>query len=206
MTITTYANLQTAVASWLHRTDLTAIIPDFITLAEAAIGRKLRIRAMETTTVATATAGTRAVSLPTNWLEGKRVYVDGNPVSSLSFISPEDYWTRYMSTTSGKPDAFTIEGDSLLLGPVPDSGYQVSILYYKQPDALSSTAHSVFTANPDLYLFGSLVEAQPYVKDDKRFPLWQARFEAAIRDAMEKDGRDRHSGSALVMRTTDAIV
>lgn len=206
MTINTYATLQSAVGQWLHRSDLSGVIPDFITLAEANINRKLRIREMETSTATTSTGGTRAVALPTNWLEGKRVYLSTNPITVLSYIPPQDYWSRYMSTTSGIPVCYTIEGENILLGPIPDAGYVVNFLYYQKQGALSATAHTVFTNNPDIYLFGALTEAQPYVKDDKRFPLWVERFERAIQDAMREDERDRHSGSLLQMRTTDQIV
>lgn len=56
MTISTYAELQTSVASWLHRADLTSQIPDFITLAESKLNRKLRLRAQETTATGTVSA------------------------------------------------------------------------------------------------------------------------------------------------------
>jgi len=42
--ITTYAELQTSIATWLVRDDLTAIIPDFITLAESKFKRDIRVR------------------------------------------------------------------------------------------------------------------------------------------------------------------
>ena len=42
MSITTYAELKTAIASWLNRDDLTSVIPDFIALTEAALNRDLR--------------------------------------------------------------------------------------------------------------------------------------------------------------------
>jgi len=207
MAITNYSELQTAVANWLHRSDLTSIIPDFITLAETAINRQLRIRSMEVSTTVTATANTRAVALPASWLEGKRVYISSSPTKpALEFMSPEDYWDRYVSTTTGTPEVFTIEADNLQLGPIPDAAYQFDVLYYKQPGALSTTAHPTFTANPDLYLFGALVEAQPYVKDDKRFPLWQARFQNALDEARRKDQADRHSGSILRIRTDTQVV
>ena len=66
MAINTYSTLQTAVANWLDRDDLTARIPEFIALAETRINRALRIRAMETVSTAISTAsGTREYALPT---------------------------------------------------------------------------------------------------------------------------------------------
>ena len=62
MALASYADLQTAVASWLNRTDMAAYIPDFIALAEERIYRTLRVKAMETAFTGTVAAG--VVALP----------------------------------------------------------------------------------------------------------------------------------------------
>lgn len=206
MALNTYSALGSAIASWLHRTDITSTIwADFITLAEARINRELRVREMETEATLTST-GVATIGLPSSFLEAKRVYHDASPLNKLEYITPEDYYQRYMSSTSGTPEAFTIEGDNMVVGPIPASGTTFKMLYYKQPPALSSTNHGLFLANPDLYLFGSLCEAQPYVKDDKRFPLWNARFEKVLQEAKAKDDRDRHSGSVLTIMSDYQVV
>jgi len=46
MSFSNYSALQTTIASYLGRTDLTAMIPTFITLAEARLQRELRTRPM----------------------------------------------------------------------------------------------------------------------------------------------------------------
>lgn len=51
MSLTNYAELQTGIASWLQRTDLTSIIPDLVTLFEAFANRKLRVRQQEAATI-----------------------------------------------------------------------------------------------------------------------------------------------------------
>ena len=47
MAITTYTELKSAVANHLARTDLTSVIPDFISLAEARLSRELETRDQE---------------------------------------------------------------------------------------------------------------------------------------------------------------
>jgi len=206
MALNTYTALSSAVASWLHRSDLTFIIPDFITLAERRIYRRLRVREMETIATVTST-GTATVSLPSSYLEGKRLFMNGSTKTELSYIPPEDFYARYMgSTTTSTPEAFTIEGENLVIGGTPASGLTFDFLYYKQPAALSTTNHSLFTNNPDVFLFGSLIEAQPYLKDEKRFPLWEQRFQQALQDMEAKDSKDRHSGSVLRIRTLSQVV
>lgn len=199
MAITTYAELQTAIANWLHRADLTSIIPDFITLGEKKINRRLRVREMETESSVTLSAGTRTASLPTDYMETRRIYLDSSPIRDLEYVTPNDYWDRYFSTDTGKPVAYTVEGNNFLFGPIPDSGYTAKVLHYATPSALSASAHSLFTSNPDLYLFAALCEAEPYTVNDKRLPVWKLKFEESLAEVEKQSSRDRHSGF-LVMR------
>ena len=73
MALDTYANLQTAIANELHRTDLTNYIPDWITLAESRINKLLRVRQMETTQASTIAAG--VIAVPTNYVALKDEYL-----------------------------------------------------------------------------------------------------------------------------------
>ena len=197
MAISTYAELQTAVANWLDRSDLTSRIPEFITLAEGRIARKLRIREMETESDVTLVAGARTAALPTGFREVRRVYLNTTPIRELEYMSPQDYWNRYASTNSGRPVVFTIEGSNFLFGPVPDTGYTAKVTHYKALDALATSAHGVFTANPDVYLYGALLAAEPFLKNDKRVGLWKAMFDEALQELEAQNAR--HAGP-MVMR------
>lgn len=197
MAITNYSELQSAVASWLDRSDLTARIPEFIALAESRIARKLRIREMETESDVTLVAGTRTAAVPTGFREVRRVYLNTSPITDLEYMSPQDYWGRYASTNTGKPVVFTVEGTNLVFGPIPDSGYTAKVLHYKALDALSSSAHGVFTANPDVYLYGSLVAAEPFLKNDKRVSMWKALFDESL---MELEAQNARHPGPMVMR------
>lgn len=205
MAITTYAELKTAVANWLHRDDLTAIIPDFITIGESRINRKLRVRPMETSATLTPTAGVRTVALPSGFLQAKRLYVDGSVPTALEYISPPDYWKRYLSIESNTPRVYTVEAENFLFGPVPN-GTDIICLYYQRPSALSSAVNAIFTANPELYLYAALVAAEPYLKNDKRIPLWKLQFEEILSEVQAADDRDRAAGAPMMMRTDYAIV
>ena len=197
MAISTYSELQSAVSNWLDRSDLTSRIPEFITLAEGRIARKLRIREMETESDVTLVSGTRTAAVPTGFREVRRVYLNTNPVQELDYISPQDYWKRYVGTSTGKPVCFTVEGTNLVFGPIPDSGYTAKVLHYKALDALSSSAHAVFTANPDVYLYGALLAAEPFLKNDKRVPMWKSMFDEAL---MELEAQNSRHPGPMVMR------
>ncbi len=85
MALTTYTELKASVADWLNRTDLTNVIPDFISLAEAQIERTLRTRQMIVR--ATASIDTEYSAVPADFLETKSIKLNTNPVTALVFES-----------------------------------------------------------------------------------------------------------------------
>ena len=87
MAITTYAQLQTAVSGWLDRTDLTTIIPDFITLAEAQFQRSIRHRSMVTRS--TATISGRYSATPTDWMQTITLQLNTDPIDPLEYVTQE---------------------------------------------------------------------------------------------------------------------
>jgi len=205
MAISTFAELKTATANWLDRSDLTARIPEFIALAEARFNRILRIRDMETVSTAiSTTAGTREYSLPTGFVQMKEFHLTTDPLTPLAYITPEMMTRIWAGSGRGKPEVFTIIADNVRLGPNPDAVYTTSMLYYKTFTALSdsATTNDMLTNNPDVYLYGTLLEAEPFIMNDQRVQLWGMAFEKAIGDIQFQDNKDRHSGSELRVMNT----
>ena len=205
MSIGTFAELKTTTANWLDRSDLTDRIPEFITLAEARFNRVLRIRDMEVVSTSISTvAGTREYSLPTNFVQMKEFHLTTDPLTPLSYITPEMMTRMQAGSTKAKPQVFTIIADNVRLGPNPDAVYTTSMLYYKKFTALSdaATTNDMLTNNPDVYLYGTLLEAEPFIMNDERVPLWLAAFEKAVGDIQNQDNKDRHSGSQLRVMNT----
>ena len=77
MAITTYSELQSAIARWLARDDISGNIPDFITLFETAANRRLRVQQQEAVTTLTPSSG--SVALPSDYLSWRRVTWTGSP-------------------------------------------------------------------------------------------------------------------------------
>ena len=206
MAITTYAELQTAAANWLDRTDLTARIPEFIELAEANFNRQIRQPDMITKNDSFSIAS-RYTTLPTDTLEIVRIVIDLSPVIVLEYMTPEEISERRVTmTATGKPYYFTIIGGSsnqLEVLPSPDSTYTSSIVYYTRIAALtdSATTNWLLNSHPDIYLFGALVEAEPYLKNDERMPMWTGRLESAMTALRLQGQRELYSGSSLRMRS-----
>ena len=205
MAISTYAELQTATANWLDRTDLTDRIPEFIDLAESTFNRTIRNRQMITKNDSYS-LDSRYVNLPTDTLEVIRIVVDVSPQITLEYLTPEEIAERRGAGSSGRPVYFTVIGGStnqIELLPSPDSTYTSSIVYYTKIPALTdaATENWLLTNNPDIYLFGTLVEAEPYLKNDERMPMWSARLSKALNELKLQGEREMHTGSSLRMRS-----
>ena len=205
MAIGTFAQLKTATANWLDRSDLTSRIPEFITLAEARFNRVLRIRDMEVVSTAISTvAGTREYDLPTRFVQMREFHLTTDPITPLAYITPEMMSRMQAGSSKSKPQVFTVLADKVRLGPNPDAVYTTSMLYYQAFAALSdaATTNDMLTNNPDVYLYGTLLEAEPFIMNDERVPLWLAAFEKAVSDIQNQDNKDRHSGSQLRVMNT----
>ena len=205
MAIGTYAELKTAVANWLDRDDLTDRIPEFIALAEARLNRVLRLRSMEAKYTANTVAAQRNLALPTGYIQMRNFQVNSSPLTTLSYVTPEIYDRLWGGSTSGTPKFYTILANEISFGPTPATVMEVEMLFYKKFDNLSSstTTNWLIINAPDIYLYGSMLEAEPFIMNDERAPLWAQALQQGITDLQEQDNKDRHSGSALrVMNTS----
>ena len=205
MAISTYDELKTAVANWLDRDDLTDRIPEFIALAEARMNRVLRLRMMESKYTASTVAAQRNYNLPTGYVQMRNFQINTSPITPLQYVSPEIYDRLWGGSTGGTPQFYTIIANEIQLGPIPGSVLTMEMLFYKKITALSgtNTTEQMLTDNPDIYLYGALLEAEPFIMNDERVGLWAKGFEQAVINLQEQDNKDRHSGSALrVMNTS----
>jgi hypothetical protein len=191
MALANYSDLQTTVANYLHRSDLTSMIPDFITLAEAKLNRELRLRAMEDTATGTVAA---SISLPTGYIEMRGISVgSGNSTWNLTYRPPSD-----INTETGTPVNYSIKGETLYFLPY-GTAYSYTIDFYKKFDALSGGVNWLITNAPDIYLYATLLEASPYIKDDARIGTWAQLLIDSVTRLQSADKRDRH-GSNLIVR------
>ena len=196
-----YSALKTTVASYLARSDLTAMIPDFIRLAELRLQRDLRIRQMLTVAQATTTGGVSTVGVPSDFLEMRDIHVVANPIRTLSYEAPNSFYRNTRSTESGVPNAYTVLADDMQFAPTPDSAYVLQMLYYAKPPVLSDTnASNVFLANtPDALLYGALGEAEPYLMNDARLQIWAALYDRAVNSISTSDQASEYSGQPMSM-------
>ncbi len=197
MSITSYATLEDAIAGWIHpgrtlaTSPLASQIPDFISLAEAKLNRRLRLRAMENSASGTVAA---TVALPTGYVGMRSLTVTaGGATYPLPYTPPEN-----ISSISQAPDAYSIVGENLVFQPSA-SGYAYTLTYFKAFTALSAGANWLITNAPDVYLYASLVEAANYIRDAQKLSDWAGLLEQAISQLSDSNKMDRY-GSSLMVR------
>lgn len=198
---TTYSDLQTTIANYLARTDLTAMIPAFIQLAETRLRRDLRLRQMLKVSTTDTNANVATVELPFDFLEMRDLHFNTNPIAVLKYDTPNVFYRNTFSTISGKPTNYTVLAQEFQLAPIPDTSYTLQMLYYAAPPYLSnSNASNVFLVNcPDLLLYGALAEAAPYLMDDARLTTWANLYDRGLAALSISDDQGEYAGSPLTM-------
>jgi hypothetical protein len=204
MSFATYSDLQTSIAGYLARSDLTSQIPDFITFAENRLRRELRIRQMLKSVTTATVSGDGTVELPSDFLEIRDFVVTTNPIQPLSYSSPSVLSNDPRASQVGVPKSYTILASEFQLVPIPDGIYTLKLLYFAAPAYLSSTnASNVFlTTAPDALLYAALVEAEPYMFNDSRINTWGSMYDRAISSLTKSDESTQYSGVPLSMKLT----
>lgn len=201
MAITTYSELKAAVSNWLNRDDLDSVVPDFISLAETQFNRTIRHRKMVERL--SLTVDGPYVAIPADWLQTIRFQLNTTPVTPLLYVTPEQALEEeQVYSQSQQPLFFTVVGDNFQVVPSPDANYDAELMYYASvlPLSDSNTSNWLLTENPDLYLYGALIQSAPYLKEDERLNTWAGIYQRLFDDMMLADERARIGSSKLKSR------
>lgn len=200
-----YATLQTTIASYLARSDLTASIPDFIRLAENRLSRDLRIRQMLQIATTSTVAATSTLEIPADFLAMKDIHINStNPIGTITFQSPSNFYRNTRATATGQPKFYTALGSEFQLSPIPDAVYTIQMLYYVNPPNMSSTVSSnLWLANtPDLLLYAALGEAEPFLMNDERLATWSAMYDRGVQSLSKSDDEGEFPAHPMSITTT----
>lgn len=202
MALTNYTELQASVASFLHRTDLAAIIPDLIKLAEHDIYVDLDSTQQDMVANLVTAGGTETVALPADFIKLRSIFLNGDGRKvDVDYVTPKQYQFESADGRSGEPQIYTIIGTNLYFYPLPDAIYTVPLTYQAQVPALATAGTNwLMTKFPAIYLYGTLKAASPYLKNDARLATWQALYRNAIDGVNVKDW-----GPAAVMRVRSDV-
>lgn len=185
-----YSWLQAEVVDWSHRKDLASKVPKFVTMAEARINRIVQARGMEVEANIAFGPGIAAVRLPEGfdtpvaaWLlcdTGRR---------SLSPVVPEQL---NGATQRGEPQYWAVDGAYLTLNCPVDRARTVALRYrglLRLSDAYPN--NSVLTKYPDVYLYGTLMEAALWARDQDSLAMWAPLFDTAMKELNRNESRAR---------------
>jgi hypothetical protein len=201
MALNSYSALKASIADWLNRDDLTSVIPDFITLSESQLERRLPVQKMVKR--ATATIDTPFSALPSDFLSAKSLVLTSTaPVQQLVFLTEDEIDAKkYVYRTTGKPLYFALVGNQIEVLPAPDTGYTAELTYVATLAKLSDSNASnwILERHPDVYLYGALLQAAPYLRDDERVAVWSTLYETAINDMNLQNERAAFNQGRAVM-------
>ncbi|NKX40955.1 hypothetical protein HGG71_05660 [Rhodobacteraceae bacterium R_SAG2] len=180
MTLSNYAELQTAIADFLNREDLAGSIPTFIRLAEAQMERELDHWKMERRSEVL--VDDRYTALPCNFRNPIRLYITGANKALEPITQSQMQDKRYSNAdVTGKPRFYCITAGEVELFPTPSSE-ALEMYYVANLPKLSDTNTSNWLLDeaPDAYLYGALLQSAPYLQDDQRIAVWTSLFTAAV--------------------------
>lgn len=194
-----YTTLQSKIADWLHRTDLTALIPDFITLAETRINGDIDLRLQDKIVTLVATSGVKTIACPPDVVSIRSLTLQNNPNYVLKYVTPDAMNKLTNSGATEIPQIFTIVGGNIVLGLTPDASYSLECMYKSQlPSLAANSTNWLLERNPDLYLFAALVIGARYcVWPDDRINQFEASYQQALRSL---NAQDWYSGSTMQVR------
>lgn len=198
-TITNYSTLQSAIGDYLNRADLTSQIPMFIQFVEADLNTRLRSREMVVR--ATTTNDEEFVELPPDFLQALNLQIVGGK-TPLRYVTLDEADQIKAAQIYTQVIAYTLVDDAIELVPAPADNVQIEMVYYQCIPALSSTntTNWLLSKSPDVYLYGALVHAAPFLMDDQRISTFASFYSQRVEALNLDSDRAVHSGSPLVAR------
>ena len=192
--VMTYDSLVENIQSYLERTDTATLdkIPLFIMLAEQVIAAEIKFLGNLTVNTSNMVQGASVIAKPARWHKTVSMNVtiagERQPVLLRKYEYLREYWPDPTAQSAPK---FYADYDytNWLIAPTPDSAYAFEVLYYERVQPLdSSNQTNWFTIYaPQALLYGSLLQAMPFLKNDDRIPMWQAQYQAIMQTLMAED-------------------
>ena len=192
--VMTYDSLNSTVLQYLERSDpaTVAAIPTFITLCEFEIAQEIKTLGQLQVAESTMTAGQPTLQKPARWRKTVSMnYTDTSGNKNPVLLRKYEYLINYSqnSSTDGAPLYYAdTSWDWWYLAPTPDQAYAFEVLYYERIEPLSSTNQTNWlTQNaPTAMLYGTLLQAMPFLKNDQR-QIFQQKYLEAIKSLKTED-------------------
>ena len=202
MAITSYSTLQSTIADYLARDDLTSQIPTFIQLAENRLRRDLMLRSMLKVVTTTTTAGDKTVAYPSDFMAMKDIHIqNGTNIDTIIYQNTSNFFRNTKAAMGGMPKNYTSLANEFQFAPIPDGEYILNMVYYAKPTYLSDANPSnVFMSEcPDLLLYAALGEAEPYLMNDVRLQTWASMYQTGVASLTASDNNSEYPSAPMVI-------
>jgi hypothetical protein len=190
----TYDNLVSSVEAYLERTDATTIsyIPTFIMLAEQVLAAELKFLGNLNVGSVTLTPTQAVLQKPARWHKTVSMTMISNGERTPIFLRKYEYLREYWpSTTATDEPKYYADYDYThwLIAPTPDAAYSMEVVYYERVQPLDSTNQTNWFTQyaPQAMLYGTLLQAMPFLKNDERMQMWQAQYTQIVTTLKEED-------------------
>ena len=200
----TYDNLVSTIKQYLERSDASVVerIPTFITLAEFEIAQQIKTLGQIQVVQANMNIGNPIIQKPARWRKTVSMTVNNGTQKSPVFLRKFEYLQSYNNEGStGLPLYYgDYDYDHWLVAPTPDDDYQFEVLYYERLEPLSTENQTNWITNnaPNAMLFGTLLQAVIYLKDDQR-QIFQQKYDMAMSALKAEDVTRVGDRSAVVV-------
>lgn len=201
--ISGYTSLQTAVTDYLVRSNLSSWVPNFIQNWEEKFLRQPQNFGRWMETAFNSAIASSVIAVPSAYLAFKYVYVNGSPASRLDRVSLNQLYGTYpRGGATGVPVWISRDAGNFVFGPEPDSAYTIKGVYWAKPTLMRSfasdaAAHWIIVNAPDLALYGALLEATPFLRNDSRIQVWDGFYKTALQNYRDLQREEDVSGSPV---------
>jgi hypothetical protein len=192
--VMTYDSLVDDVSTYLERTDEATLdkIPTFIMLAEQILATEIKFLGNLTVAESNMVQSDPVIQKPARWRKTVSLNVTVNGEKFPVFLRKYEYLREYWpSATDTEVPKFycDYDYDHWLVAPTPADDYAYEVLYYERVQPLdSSNQTNWFTQNaPQALLYGTLLQAMPFLKNDERIPMWQAQYTQVVQTLKIED-------------------
>lgn len=191
--VLTYDSLTSSVLQYLERRDAAVVnaIPTFITLAEFEIAQEIKTLGQLQVVNSNMTTGNPILQKPARWRKTVSMTLTTSsgtsPILLRKFEYLKNYWPNV--NTTGTPLYYAdTDWDHWYLAPTPSTTFSFAVLYYERISPLSSTNQTNWlTQNaPNAMLFGTLLQAMPFLKNDQR-TIFQQKYTEALQSLKAED-------------------
>lgn len=192
--VMTYSSLVSDIQEYLERDDAQTVaqIPRFIMLAEQVIASQIKFLGNLTVNQSNMVASQAIIDKPARWHKTVSMNVTVSGSRTPVLLRKYEYLREYAPdpTVTGVP-AYYADYDYThwLVAPTPTDAYDFEVLYYERVQPLdSSNQTNWFTIYaPQALLYGSLLQAMPYLKNDDRMGMWQQQYDLIINTLKNED-------------------